>query len=278
MIPKKLHYCWFGKGPIPQSQLDCIKTWSKVMPDYEIKRWDETNFDVNQFEFTRQAYEKKLYSFVTDIVRFYAIYTEGGIYLDTDIEMVKSFDPFLHHPWFSGIQVYYDDFIPLGLPLLGLDRLPVVRNKETEGVFTGSLGFNAAVIGSEVGNPFVKECMDWFTSRPFINQDGVLYNKVINPAIMPYIAEKLGFRYFNDYQVLSDGGVIYPANVFVCDEVDTCARTVAIHHSAQSWQPKTKEELKQLELDKKGLLKPYLFIKKWQKKFNHLIKRVIGRE
>jgi hypothetical protein len=153
-----------------------------------------------------------------------------------------------------------------------------VRNKETEGVFTGSLGFNAAVIGSEVGNPFVKECMDWFTFRPFIDKDGVLYNKVINPAIMPYIAEKLGFRYFNDYQVLSDGGVIYPANVFVCDEVDTCARTVAIHHSAQSWQPKTKEELKCLELDKKGLLKSYLFIKKWQKKFNHLIKRIIGKE
>ena len=95
---------------------------------------------------------------------------------------------------------------------------------------------------------------------------------------MPYVAEKLGFRYFNDYQVLDDGGVIYPSNIFVCDDLDICARTVAIHHSAQSWQPKTKEELKQLELDKKGLLKPYLWIERKRKKINHIIKRLIGKQ
>lgn len=94
-MSKILHYCWFGNSPLPESALYCMESWKKFCPDFEIKRWDETNFDVQSVPFTAEAYQAKKYAFVSDYVRTYALYKEGGLYLDTDVELVKSIDDLL---------------------------------------------------------------------------------------------------------------------------------------------------------------------------------------
>lgn len=104
MIPKVIHYCWFGGNPLPLVARRCIATWKKFCPDYEIKRWDESNFDVNCHPFVKAAYEVNAWAFVSDYARLKIIYENGGIYLDTDIKMLKSFDPLLENQCFLGSQ------------------------------------------------------------------------------------------------------------------------------------------------------------------------------
>ena len=104
MIPKKIHYCWFGRSKMPELALKCIASWKKYLPDYEIKEWNEDNFDLELYPYVREAYNNRKFAFVTDVVRLYALYTEGGIYMDTDVEVLKPLDCFLNHQAFSGFE------------------------------------------------------------------------------------------------------------------------------------------------------------------------------
>ena len=104
MIPKIIHYCWFGGKPLPELAQKCIASWKKYCPDYEIKEWNESNFNLNSCDYVREAYEAKKWAFITDYVRLYAMVTEGGIYMDTDVEVIKPLDPFLKHKAFSGFE------------------------------------------------------------------------------------------------------------------------------------------------------------------------------
>ena len=102
MIPKILHYCWFGKKKLPALAKKCIASWKKYCPDYELILWNEDNFDLNSNTYVREAYDSGKFAFVTDYVRLWALYRYGGIYMDTDVEVIKSLDKFLVHPAFSG--------------------------------------------------------------------------------------------------------------------------------------------------------------------------------
>ena len=105
MIPKIIHYCWFGNKPIPTKEQKCMKTWQNILPEYKIIRWDENSFDINSNPFTKEAYRLKKYAFVADYVRLYALTTFGGIYLDTDIEIIRSLDDLLaKHKSFGGFE------------------------------------------------------------------------------------------------------------------------------------------------------------------------------
>lgn len=104
MIPKKIHYCWFGRKPLPNDVKKCIKSWKKYAPDYEIIEWNEDNFDVNCHPFSKAAYENKAWAFVSDYARLKIIYDNGGIYLDTDVELIKSLDEVLKCHCFVGCQ------------------------------------------------------------------------------------------------------------------------------------------------------------------------------
>ena len=104
MIPKKIHYVWFGKGEMNERSKKCLESWKKILPDYEIKEWNEDNFDINYNDFTKQAYENKKWAYLSDVVRLYALYTEGGIYMDTDVEIYKSLDEFLDLDGFIGFE------------------------------------------------------------------------------------------------------------------------------------------------------------------------------
>ena len=92
MIPKVIHYCWFGHNPLPKSALKCINSWRSYFPDYEIKEWNETNFDVNMMPYTTEAYNARKFAFVSDVARFWILLNEGGLYFDTDVEVIKGFD------------------------------------------------------------------------------------------------------------------------------------------------------------------------------------------
>lgn len=104
MIPKTIHYCWFGHGQMPELALKCIESWHKFMPDYEYKLWNEDNFDVNSMPYTKEAYESRKFAFVTDVVRLYALYHEGGIYMDTDVEILKPLDDLLSLSAFTSYE------------------------------------------------------------------------------------------------------------------------------------------------------------------------------
>ena len=105
MIPKKIHYCWFGGNPLPELAIRCIESWKKYCPDYEIIRWDESNYDVTKNKYMYQAYENKRWGFVPDYARLDIIYNYGGIYLDTDVELLNSLDDLLDQKCFLGIAL-----------------------------------------------------------------------------------------------------------------------------------------------------------------------------
>ena len=142
MIPKIIHYCWFGRGEMPESAKKCVDSWHEFMPDYEYKLWNEDNFDVNAVPYTKEAYEAKKYAFVSDYVRLLALNNEGGIYLDTDVEVFKSFDDLLGFDAFAGFE--------------GSKRLPV----------------GTCVMASKANGHWVKEMLEAYQDRHFIKEDG----------------------------------------------------------------------------------------------------------
>ena len=104
MIPKIIHYCWFGGNPIPEKDKKCIESWKKFCPDYEIIEWNENNFDINCCQYVKEAYEAKKWAFVSDFARLWIIYNYGGIYFDTDVELLKNIDIFLNYDGFFGFE------------------------------------------------------------------------------------------------------------------------------------------------------------------------------
>lgn len=104
MIPKVIHYCWFGGNPLPKSAQKCIASWRKYLPDYEIKEWNESNFDVNLIPYTAEAYKAKKYAFVSDYARFWILHKYGGLYFDTDVEVIKNMDDIIAKGSFMGCE------------------------------------------------------------------------------------------------------------------------------------------------------------------------------
>lgn len=130
MIPKKIHYCWFGRGEKPKLAQKCIASWRKFMPDYEIIEWNEDNFDVNYNAYTKMCYEQKKYAFLTDYLRLLIIKEYGGIYFDTDVETVKPFDDFLEYGAFFGFE--NNQFVNTGEGFGAVAHHPAVKQMLSE--------------------------------------------------------------------------------------------------------------------------------------------------
>ena len=144
MIPRTIHYCWLGRGEMPQLAKDCIASWHQHMPDWEYKLWSEDNFDVSQMPYTKEAYDAKKYAFVSDYVRLWALYNEGGLYLDVDFKVYKSFDELSDWKAFAGFE--------------GSKHSPLMMG----------------VVASESRGEWVKEQLDGYQGRHFLNEDGTL--------------------------------------------------------------------------------------------------------
>lgn len=207
MIPKTIHYCWFGRGPMPELALKCIETWHKYLPDYKYKLWNEDNFDVNSVPYTKEAYECKKYAFVTDYVRLYALYKEGGIYMDTDVEVLKPYDDLLYLSGFTGYE--------------GSKTLPPV---------TGTMA-------SEAGNAWVKEQLDSYEGCHFINEEGIP-DLMTNTTRISTIMKAGGFVQDGKKQVYKDMH-IFPVEYFcprqTTGEILMTENTYCDHHFMGSW-------------------------------------------
>lgn len=213
MIPKIIHYCWFGGNPLPELALHCINSWKKFCPDYEIKEWNESNFDLNENTYVREAYESKKWAFITDYVRLKVLYEHGGIYMDTDVEVIGSLDAFLQDPAFSGFE--NNDQIPTG------------------------------IMAAEESQPFFKKLLDYYKDRHFILSNGE-YDLQTNVVTITKIATENGFVPNNKKQIV-DGMIFYPWDYFCpkdhrTGEIHLTSNTVCIHHFNGSW--KTAEETK----------------------------------
>lgn len=206
IIPKKIHYCWFGGQPLPALAKRCMETWETHLPDYEVKRWDETNTDLTSNRFVREAYDAKKYAFVSDYVRLYALLTEGGLYMDTDVEVVKNLDRFLEHKAFSGFES--PELIPTG------------------------------IMGSVKGHPWVQSLLDLYEIKLFKKKEGG-YDLTPNTVLITQQSLQQGLRLTNEKQIFNDV-VIYPEEVFCPKNYDDYQfkitdNTYTIHHFSGSW-------------------------------------------
>ncbi len=218
-----------------------MDTWTKLMPDYEIKRWSVKNFDVNAVPYVREAFEARKWAFAADYIRMYALYTEGGIYLDSDVKILKPFDDFLDNSFFSSMEYH-----PTQVEKDGSAQYIDQDGHRIADKFISGIQIQAAVMGAEKSCPFVGEVLDWYQDKHFVREDGTLATDVLSPYIYARIAEKHGFVYKDIDQQLDGRMRIYPSEIFAGNKHEVTPRSYAIHYCAHSWHPSVMEKLKKL--------------------------------
>lgn len=213
MIPKVIHYCWFGRNPLPKSALKCIASWRRFLPDYEIKEWNEDNFNVNIIPYTQEAYKAKKYAFVSDFARFWILYNFGGVYFDTDVELIRSID----------------DIVSKG-PFMGIEKPD--READSFEVASG-LG-----LASENRNIIYRDILESYKDSHFILDDGSYSMKTVVKRVTP-ILQQHGFNCKNELQEVGNI-IIYPYEFFCPIDSTTgimeiTKTTRTIHHFSCSW-------------------------------------------
>jgi mannosyltransferase OCH1-like enzyme len=211
MIPKIIHYCWFGGNPMPKNERAYVEGWKKLLPDYEFILWDENNFDINTVPFTQQVADAKKWGFIVDYVRAYAVYNYGGIYLDTDVELLKPLDDLLEtNICFGGFE------------------------NESLGKYNIAPGL---IFAGEKGCIIAKDIMDFYCVYNFKKEDGTL-DLTPSPVILYEILKEYGLKQDNTYQEL---GVFtaYPSDYFCpmseSRRITLTKNTYTVHHCAASW-------------------------------------------
>ena len=216
MIPKIIHYCWLSSDPYPEVIRQCIASWHKHLPDYQIKLWNMDSLDYNAIPFTRDALAHKKWAFVSDYVRLYALYHEGGIYLDSDVRAFGKLDALLKNDFFSGLEM---------------------RDKEHTQIY-----MEAAIMGSVPGHPFIKTCLDLYDKRSFIQDDGTLDLTPIPTILSEFLEKQYDWKRKDETQHLKDGITIYATDTIANTN---CKRTRSVklyHFNSRSWQPQTLRE------------------------------------
>jgi len=203
LIPKIIHFCWLSGDPYPDLVRRCIQSWEDKLPDYEIFLWDMDRFDIHSVPWVEQACEAKKWAFAADYIRLYALYNYGGIYLDSDVEVLKSFDDLLERPCFFGREHTPDR----------IDASHIVE---------------AATFGAEPKHPLIKKCLDYYEGRNFrINESAV------DTTVLPHIMAKV----LEEENVLKE---LLPMDYFSPKNtrtqiIEATASTYSIHHFNGSW-------------------------------------------
>lgn len=209
-IPKVIHYCWFGNNPKSEIMIKCMDSWKKFAPDYEIIEWNEQNFNIKKYAYTQEAYESGKYAFVSDVVRFDILFLYGGIYLDTDVELIKPIDVFLEDSFF-----------------LGYDR---------EGLLSSGL-----IAGAQKGNSYIEKILQYYSDTHFFLPNG-RPNTTTVCTIVTDLLKQYGIQ--PDGKILrSDAICLYPATYFdpfdfESKEIYMTEETCSIHHYAGTWKSK----------------------------------------
>lgn len=211
-IPKIVHYCWFGNGDKPQDVERFIQTWKKNMPDYQFMEWNEQNFDISMaIPYVQQAYAARKFAFVSDYVRIQALYNYGGVYFDTDVEVRKPFDEYLDN------------------------RSMVLGFESKRSLLT-------AFIAVEQHHPYMKEFLDSYESRQFLNEDGSYDMTVINKGFSELLEHKGIDLDRDEFQELDEDIAVYAREYFCGFDVENwhvniTDHTCTVHHMASSWVP-----------------------------------------
>lgn len=218
MIPKIIHYCWLSEDKFPENIQKYIDSWKENLPDYEFVLWDTKRFNLEDSIWVKEAFQSKKYAFAADYIRLYAVYHFGGIYMDTDVEVVKSFNELLHLPYFVGSE--------------------------------GNEIIEAGVFGAEKGIWWLKPCLEYYTDRKFIKSDGT-FDTLTLPRIMMKqigidntIKQKPPSLIFNsDFSKIKNEVLMFPPDFFCAKNhgtgiVEKTENTFSIHHFAMSWMPK----------------------------------------
>lgn len=215
MIPKIIHYCWLSNDPIPKDLKKYMKSWKEKLYDYEFILWDLNRFDLNRSLWVKQAFEAKKYAFAADYIRLYAVYNYGGIYMDMDVEVIKSFNDLLRNDYILGYEA--------------------------------AKGLEAGVFGAPKKAPWVKEVLEYYTSKEFALPNG-LYNDTPLPIIMD---EVLNADYITNKKIVPLPTDFLTAKSYKTGKITITPNTYTIHHFAGSW-------------------------KSWDEKMKIIIARIIG--
>ena len=205
MIPKTIHYCWLSDDPIPEKFKEYMNGWHEKLIDYEFVKWDFTKFDINQSEWVKQAFECRKYAFACDFIRLYAVYNYGGIYMDMDIEVIKSFNPVIDKPYVFAYE-----------------------GKKNHGI-------EAGCFGAEKNNEFLGRCLEYYNDRMFVKTDGSFDTRPL-PQIMQGIYDENEY----DYQIYNHE--YFTAKSFNSGIVNITPNTYAVHHFAGSWKSDAEKE------------------------------------
>lgn len=225
MIPKVIHYCWFGNNPLPDIAIRCIESWKRLCPHYEIRLWSEDNFDLNSCPYILEAYEERRWAFVSDYARLKIIYESGGIYLDTDVEVLHSFDNLLSHPCFLGTEI----------------------GKNGGGLVNTGLGF-----GAEKKNRIVKAMLEQYEGIHFRGANGVC-DATPCPERNTAPLVELGFKYSRNTVWKTDDVVVYPPEYFspmnyLTGEARITENSYSIHHYSALWiSDKDRDMMRRIE-------------------------------
>lgn len=208
MIPKKIHYCWFGGKPISEKTKEYIETWKKYCPDYEIIEWNEKNFDVNQNQYCQEAYKAKKWAFVSDYARLKILYEHGGIYMDTDMEIIRPLNDLLQYNWFAGFES--EDRIQTG------------------------------ILGSEIKNKFIKVLLNDYKRRHFISAKSKYDLSTNVQFITKKLKDDYNIQLNNTYQIFGNNYVLLPFDYLCCKnylagKICITKNSYAIHHFDGSW-------------------------------------------
>lgn len=225
-IPKKIHYVWVGNNPFPKDIKKCMKSWTKHLKDYEIIEWNENNFDLNSHPFLVAAYKAQKWAFVSDYIRAYVIYNEGGIYLDTDVILLDNFDNLLNHNAFVGFENPMHPF--------------------------------TAVFGAKKHHPLLKEMLKYYDDLDTYNFDFANNNTI---SVSDILINKFGCIPNNTYQELKNDIVVYPDNVLCNPSINS----VAVHVFTGTWLTNKKslkyKIVKKIKLNINSKNKAYLYDK-----------------
>lgn len=240
MIPKLIHLCWFSGDEYPENIKFCLDSWKKVLPDFQVKVWTKDMALATGIDFVKEAISVKKWAFAADVIRLYAVYQCGGVYMDSDIYVLKRFDAFLERP-----SAFFQEYHPVAYTETDVDdlgcRLESVQNVR-------GMGIQAAFFMAEKGNPYIKELLDIYRKTHFLYDDGTYdMTSVLAPAVYARCAEKFGYKYLNVEQHLSDDFYVYPSD-WVASSIPLRGKTnFAVHCINGSWwdtpSKQTKESL-----------------------------------
>jgi len=208
MIPRIIHYCWFGKTPKPVLVQQCIASWKKHLKDFEIIEWNEDNFDISAHPFADYMYKAKKWAFLSDYVRMYVVNKFGGVYLDSDCEARDSLDSFLHHRAFTGFERFFYTISP----------------------FT-------AIFGAEAGHPWVAECLKYYDSVDLTKDKSILF-KTNTTIVTSIIQSRYQVGLKDKRYTLADGMAIYPS--YTLCTPNFWHKNYITHHFNGSWIPGSK--------------------------------------